>query len=68
MYGVFNTLSEYTYFCISKKHYFILHLCFLVVSKMVESLQCILNVEQERFLNVPSIMYLLKLKNLCSSF
>ena len=40
MYGVLNTLSEYTYIYISKN---ILQTLLLVVSKIVESLQCILN-------------------------
>ena len=40
MYSVLNTLSEYTYFYISKK----ITLCtFLLIFKIVESLQCILN-------------------------
>ena len=39
MYGVLNTLSEYTYFCISKT---LLHALLLLVFKIVESLQCIL--------------------------
>ena len=38
MYSVLNTLSEYTYFCISKN---ITSYTFLLVFKIVESLQCI---------------------------
>ena len=40
MYSVLTTLSEYTYFYILKKNYFIY---FLLASKIVESLQCIFN-------------------------
>ena len=40
MYGVFNTLSEYTYFYISKN---ITSYTLLFVFKIVVSLQCILN-------------------------
>ena len=39
MYGVLNTLSEYTYLYISKN---ITSYTFLLVFKIVESLQCIL--------------------------
>ena len=39
MYSVLNTLSEYTYFYISKN---IISYTFLLVFKIVESLQCIL--------------------------
>ena len=39
LYSVLNTLSEYTYFYISK---ILLHTLLLLVSKIVESLQCIL--------------------------
>ena len=39
MYSVLNTLSEYTYFYISKN---ITSYTFLLVFKIVESLQCIL--------------------------
>ena len=39
MYSVLNTLSEYTYFSLSKN---ITSYTFLVVFKIVESLQCIL--------------------------
>ena len=41
MYSVWNTLSEYTYFYISKN---ITSYTFLLVFKIVESLQCILTV------------------------
>ena len=41
MHSVLNTLSEYTYFYISKT---LLHTLLLLVSKIVESLQCILNI------------------------
>ena len=40
MYSALNTLPEYTYFCISKS---ITSDTFLLVFKIVESLQCILN-------------------------
>ena len=40
MYSVLNTLSEYTYFYISKN---ITSYTFLLIFKIVESLQCILN-------------------------
>ena len=40
MYSVLNTLSEYTYFYMSKN---ITSYIFLLVFKIVESLQCILN-------------------------
>ena len=40
MYSLLNTLSEYTYFYISKN---ITSHTFLLVFKIVESLQCILN-------------------------
>ena len=40
MYSVLNTLSKYTYFYISKN---ITSYTFSLVSKIVESLQCILN-------------------------
>ena len=39
MYSVLNTLSEYTYFYISKNN---TSYTFLLVSKIVESFQCIL--------------------------
>ena len=41
MYGVLNTLSDYTYFYISKK---ITSYNFVLVFKIVESLECILNI------------------------
>ena len=41
MYSVLHTLSEYTYFFISKN---IISYTFLLVFKIVESIQCILNV------------------------
>ena len=44
MYSVFNILSDYTYFYISKK---LLHTLLLLVFKIVESLQCILNKKSE---------------------
>ena len=44
MYSVLNTLSEYTYFYISKN---MTSYTFLLVLKIVESLQCILNPLQE---------------------
>ena len=44
MYNVLNTLSEYTYFYISKN---ITSYTFLLVFKIVESLQCILNLSSE---------------------
>ena len=40
MYSVLNTLSEYPYFYISKK---LLNTLLLLVFKVVETLQCILN-------------------------
>ena len=40
VYSVLNTLSEYTHFCISKN---ITSYTFLLVFKIFESLQCILN-------------------------
>ena len=40
MYSVSNTLSEYTYFCISKD---ITSYTFLLVFEIVESLQCIIH-------------------------
>ena len=40
MYSVLNTLSEYTYFYISKT---LLHTLLLLVSKIAENLRCILN-------------------------
>ena len=43
MYNVLNTLSEYTYFYISK---YITSCTFLLVFKIVESLQCILKALQ----------------------
>ena len=42
MYGVLRTLSEYTYFCISK---YITLYTFVNVFKIAESLQCILEVK-----------------------
>ena len=45
MYSVLNTHSEYTYFYISKKHFF-KHFCCLFL--IVESLQCILNSHFEK--------------------
>ena len=43
MYDVLNTLSEYTYFYVSKN---ITSNTFLLVFKIVESLQCILNIQR----------------------
>ena len=42
MYSVWNTLSEYSYFCTSKN--ILLYALLLVIFKIVESLQCILKV------------------------
>ena len=42
--GVLNTLSGYTYFYISKKKIYFIH--FLLIFKIVESLQCILNTNE----------------------
>ena len=44
MYNVMNTLSEYTYFYISKN---ITSCTFLLVFKIVENLQCIVNIRSE---------------------
>ena len=44
MHGVLNTLSEYTYFCISKKF---TSYTFLFVFKIVKSFQCILKLCKE---------------------
>ena len=49
MYSVLNTLSEYTYFCISKK---ITSYTFLLVFKIVESFQCILKLQEQSFTDV----------------
>ena len=54
MYSILDTLSEYTYFYISKKHYFIHFRClflkasntFVAYFKNVESLQCILSMRE----------------------
>ena len=48
MYSVLNTLSEYTYYYISKT---LIYTLLLLVFKIVESLQFILNVEFRIFLN-----------------
>ena len=45
MYSVLNTLSEYTYFSLSKN---ITSYAFLVVFKVVESLQCILKANSDK--------------------
>ena len=45
MYNVLNTLSEYIYFYISKN---ITSYTFLLVFKIVESLQCILKVNSKK--------------------
>ena len=42
MYSVLNTLSEYTYFYISKN---ITSYTYLLVSKIIESIQCILKAD-----------------------
>ena len=44
IYSVLTTLLEYTYFYILKKHYFIY---FLLAFKIVESLQCILKLNNQ---------------------
>ena len=41
MYGVFNTISEYTYFYISKN--IAVYTLLLLAFKIVKSIQCILN-------------------------
>ena len=60
MHSVLNTFSEYTYFNISKN---ITSYTFLHVFKIVENLQCILNIETQLFLclraNTISIRFLL---------
>ena len=59
MYSVLNTLSEYTYFYISKN---ITSYTFLLVLKVIESLQCILNTSL-LFLLI-NLVYEIKITNL----
>ena len=47
MYNVLNTLSEYIYFYISKN---ITSYTFLLVFKIVESLQCIVKVNSKKII------------------
>ena len=55
MYSVLNTLSEYTYFYISKD---ITLYTFLLVFKIIESLQCILKERNRLISKGMSIIYL----------